>query len=118
MGSKTYSPIARTQIARLKRDLDALIVRCESTTAGTEAQSDLFQYAHVRLSGFLEQSLLWSGRAIIHRRAVVEAQRYGLSHIDRYRRNPNADAIFNFVNRFNSERDPSSGPVAMRLLVR
>lgn len=101
MGSKTYSPIARTQIARLKKDLDALIERCESATPGTEVQSDLFQYAHVRLCGFLEQSLLWVGRAQVHRQTVAEAQTFALSHLDRHGRNPTDDAILAFVNRFS-----------------
>jgi hypothetical protein len=102
MGSKTYSPIARTEIARLRRDLDALVERCESHVSGTEVQADAYQYAYVRLAGFLEQSLLWVGRAVVHRLAGAEARAFGLSRLDRSRRNPTDDEIVGFVRRFDA----------------
>lgn len=103
MGSKTYAPIARTQIARLQRDLDALVKRCEELSAGTETEADAYQYAYVRLCGLLEQSLLWVGRALVHRLATTEAQAFGLSYLDRSGRNPTEDFLVASVRRFNSE---------------
>lgn len=102
MGSTTYAPIARTQIARLKKDLDALIVRCETFPAGAEVQADAYQYAYVRLCGLLEQSLLWAGRAVVHRHANAEGQAFGLSYLDRSGRNPTDDMIIGYVKRFNA----------------
>lgn len=103
MGSRTYSPIAQTEIRRLRRGLDALIERCESLPSGTEEQADAFQYAYVRLAGFLEQSLLWIGRAVVHRLAVAEGRAHGLSHLDRSRRNPTDNEIVAYVKRFDAQ---------------
>jgi hypothetical protein len=103
VGRKTYSPVARTEITRLRRDLDALIARCEHEKRGTDTQSDLYQYACVRLCGFLEQSLLLVGRARMSRQLGGEAQTFGLSHLSRLGRSPTDDAILKYVGRFSPE---------------
>lgn len=102
MGSKTYAPIARTQVARLQYQLDALIARCEQLPAGTDEQADAFQYAYVRLCGFLEQSLLWVGRSAVNRLANAEARSFGLSYLERSSRNPTDSYIIGYVGRFNT----------------
>lgn len=101
MGSKTYAPVARTMVSRLERDLDALVARAENLDAGTDLQSDVYQYAYVRLCGLLEQALLLAGRDVVHKLAVAEVRQFGLSHLERFNQNPKDEVILKFVRRFN-----------------
>jgi hypothetical protein len=99
MGSKTYSPVARTAIARLQKDFDAFVKRCEG--AELDAAADMYQYAYVRLCGLLEQALVSLGLAVATRLAQAEAQAFGLSHLTRFDRNPRDVEILKYVARFS-----------------
>jgi hypothetical protein len=101
VGSKTYAPVARTQVSRLRRDLDALVARCESLAPGTDIESDAYQYAYVRLCGLLEQALLLAARDLVNKFAVAEARQFGLSQLQRSSQNPKDEVILRFVKRFN-----------------
>jgi hypothetical protein len=61
----------------------------------------MYRYAYIQLAGFLEQSLLFAGRSLIHRRAVAEAREHGLTHLERFGRNPTEGVILAFVGRFS-----------------
>lgn len=100
MGSKSYSPIARVEVARLKRDLDELVKRCEELDPADEVRADAYRYAYVRLGGFLEQALMSAGKAVCHRLSGGQAQAFGLSWLDRTK-NPRAEEILAFVRRFD-----------------
>lgn len=101
MGSKTYSPIARTAVARLQDDFDAFVQRCESVEPGLDFEADLYRYAYVRLCGLLEQAVISAGLAMVTRLSHAEAQSFGLSHLTRFDRNPKAEEILRFVGRFS-----------------
>jgi hypothetical protein len=101
VGSKTYAPIAETETNRLLRQLDALVARCEELPETAEIRADAFRYAYIQLAGFLEQVLLFAGRSLVHRRAVAEGRQHGLTHLDRFRRNPTDTAILEYVARFD-----------------
>lgn len=103
MGSKTYSPTARTETQRLRRQLDALVLRCEGVPEGEEIRADLYRYAYIQLAGFLEQSLLLAGRSLVHQRAVAEAREYALTQLERFRRNPTEGTILAFVQSFSDQ---------------
>lgn len=101
MGSKTYSPTALTETQRQRRQLDALIARCEDLKEGDEVRADMYRYAYIQLAGFLEQALLSAARSLVHRRTVAEARQHGLTHLDRLRRNPTESEILTFVAQFS-----------------
>ncbi len=60
----------------------------------------MYRYAYIQLAGFLEQSLLFSGRSLVHRRGVAEARQHGLTYLERFGRNPKEGEILAFVARF------------------
>jgi hypothetical protein len=78
-----------------------LIARCEALPEGDEARADMYRYAYIQLAGFLEQSLLFAARSLVHRRAVAEARQHGLTHLERFTRNPKEGEILAFVGRFS-----------------
>jgi hypothetical protein len=101
VGSKTYSPIARVEVARLRKELDELVTRCENLDPSDEVRSDAYRYAYVRLAGYLEQSLASVGRAVCHQQSGGKAQRFGLSWLERVQ-NPKAGEVEAFVRRFDA----------------
>jgi len=103
VGSKTYAPTAQTGTGRLKRQLDGLVERCESLPETAEIRADAFRYAYIQLAGFLEQSLILVGQSVVHKRSVAEGRAYGLSHLDRFRRNPTEGEILTYVARFSEQ---------------
>jgi hypothetical protein len=101
VGSKAYSPTAETETKRLLRQLDGLVARCEELQESAEIRADAYRYAYIQLAGFLEQSLIFAGRSLVHRRAVAEGLQHGLTYLDRFRRNPTDSAILEYVARFD-----------------
>jgi hypothetical protein len=100
VGATSYAPTARTEIARLRRDLDDLVKRCEALKPEDEVRADAYRFAHLRLAGFLEQSLMWVGKAVCLRMSGGAAQAFGLSWLERIR-NPKAGEVVVFVGRFD-----------------
>jgi HEPN superfamily RiboL-PSP-like protein len=102
VGSTTYAPTARVEIARLRKDLDQLVERCEQIDPAEEARADAFRFAHLRLAGFLEQALMSAGKAVCFQMSGGQAQAFGLSWLERIR-NPKAGEVVHFVERFDSD---------------
>lgn len=96
-----YAPTARVQITRLQKQLDDFVGRCAAQPAGTELQADMYQYAYVRLCGFLEQAVLLVGQSRVEQQAFAEGRAFGRSFLERTNRNPTADTITGFVRRFS-----------------
>jgi hypothetical protein len=63
----------------------------------------MYRYAYIQLAGFLEQSLLFSARSLMHRLAVAQALEHGLTHLERFGRNPKEGEILSFVGRFSDQ---------------
>ena len=100
MTATRYNPTARTQLSRLRRDLDGLRARAEALDQSEELASDLNRYFCVRVSGYLEQALAYCGRSISARAAWGQAQTFALSWLNRPP-NPRADEVIRFVQRFD-----------------
>ena len=99
---KAHKPAGRTEVARLKRQLDALFLRCEALPEEEEITGDLNRYLCVRVSGFLEQALVVAGRSMCEGRAFGEGLRFAHSWLERAP-NPRADEIVRLVNRFDAK---------------
>ena len=100
--SARYLPSARTAVSKLRRGLDELIQRADDKTLDIEVRSDLARYACVCVAGFLEQSLLHCGHAVIHRLSHAAARNYAESHLKRSF-NPRAREIVRYVAKFDLE---------------
>jgi hypothetical protein len=96
-----YRTSARTEISKLKRSLEDLFLRCDQLDSGSEISGDMNRYMCVRVSGFLEQSLLAAARSLCEARSSREALRFSLSWLERAP-NPRSDEIVKLVNRFDS----------------
>lgn len=96
-----YRTSARAEINRLKRSLEDLYLRCDQLDSGSEISGDMNRYMCVRVSGFLEQSLLAAARSLCEARSSREALRFSLSWLERAP-NPRSDEIVKLVNRFDS----------------
>lgn len=99
-GASRYRPSGRAEIARLRKDLDALVTRANAADAGSEEEADLNRYACVRLSGFLERSIASCMRALVERESFARGQTFALSWTERSP-NPRADEILKLVRRFD-----------------
>jgi hypothetical protein len=94
-----YKPVARTEVARQRRELDQLIGRAEAVQE-LDLRADLAKFACTRVTGFLEQALLTMGIDLIRRLSSGVPQTFALSHLDRSF-NPASEAILLFVGRFH-----------------
>ena len=101
MNAARYRTTARTEINRLKRSLQDLYHRCNQLDSGSEISGDMNRYLCVRVSGFLEQSLLAASRSLCEARSSRESLRFSLSWLERAP-NPRADEIIKLVNRFDA----------------
>ena len=97
-----YHQTARAEIARLKAQLDALFLRCEAVPDEEELTGDLNRYLCVRVSGFLEQSLVAASRSLCTARSGREGLQFALSWLERAP-NPRADEILRLVKRFDKD---------------
>lgn len=95
----TYRPAVRTEIERQRKFLDELFARAEEATE-LELRADLAKYACLRLTGFLEQSVMSLGIELVRQSSGSSTQAFALSHLEKSF-NPNADALLKFVARFN-----------------
>lgn len=95
-----YRPSARTAAARQRHELDALISRA-AVAADVEIQADLVRLYCVRLTGFLEQMCMESGRSLINRMSGNAAKNWGHAHLEKSF-NPTKDKLSQFVGRFDS----------------
>jgi hypothetical protein len=95
-----YLPQARTEIARLRKSLDDLFERADKQD-DLEVQADMAKYCCLRLTGFLEQSLLIIGIELIRQKSSGRPQDFALSFLDKSF-NPSPGAILTYVNRFSS----------------
>jgi len=100
MKAKAYSTSARTQIARLRHDLDELFKRAEKLDEADELTGDIYRYICIRVSGFLEQSLAHCARSLCSQSSWGPTQRFALSWMNRTP-NPRAEEILKFVQRFD-----------------
>lgn len=96
-----YAPTAQAETQRLRRQLDALVKRCEELPESAEIRADAYRYAYIQLAGFLEQALLSAGRSLVRKRAVAQARQHALTHLDRFRRNPTDTEVIGYVARFD-----------------
>jgi hypothetical protein len=102
MNANRYKSTARTEINRLKKSLTDLYDRCNQLDSSSEISGDMNRYLCVRVSGFLEQSLLAAARSLCEKRSSGEALRFSLSWLERAP-NPRADEIIKLVSRFDSK---------------
>jgi len=102
MNANRYKPTARKEINRLKKSLTDLYDRCDQLDSSSEISGDMNRYLCVRVSGFLEQSLLAAARSLCEKRSSGEALRLCLSWLERAP-NPRADEIIKLVSRFDSK---------------
>ena len=100
MNASRYRTSARTEISRLRKSLEDLYLRCDELDSGSEISGDMNRYMCVRVSGFLEQSLLSAARSLCEARSTRECLRFSLSWLERAP-NPKADEIVRLVNRFD-----------------
>lgn len=99
---RAYNPAGRTEIARLKRVLDALFVRVESFDPGDEIIGDLNRYLCVRVCGYLEQSIVSLSRAACERTSGSLGQAFALSWLERAP-NPSRGEVIRIVQRFSPD---------------
>jgi hypothetical protein len=99
MNRPRHRTSARTQVLRLRRQVEELINRVERVDEADELAADLSRYICVRTVGFLEQSITLCGRSIVSE-AWGASQRFGLSWLNTTF-NPRTDAIVKFVHRFD-----------------
>ncbi len=85
---------------RLRNELDAVFARADVPELDLETRSDLARYACVRLTGYLEQSLLNCGLSLIGNQAGGAARRFGESYLAKSF-NPTQGEIADFVGRFD-----------------
>ena len=97
-----HSTSARSGLNRIQRDLDQLFKRAEDVDQSSDLQSDLARYICVRLSGYLEQSLVLCGQSLCNQKAFGEGLDFSLSFLEKAP-NPRRDVIEAFVGRFSSQ---------------
>lgn len=98
--AKGFNPAGRTEISRLRKSLDDLFDRVATVDPEGEIAGDLNRYLCIRVSGFVEQSLLSLGRAAVERLSGNIATAFSLSWLERAP-NPTAREIERLVGRFN-----------------
>ena len=96
----SYRVTARSNIKRIKRDLENLFLRAEVLPEQDEITGEINRYLIVRTCGFLEQSLVLAARSLCESRSGAEALRFAHSWLERSP-NPRKDEILKLVHRFN-----------------
>lgn len=91
----------RPEILRLRRSLDEVFERADDKELEIEVRADLAKFACMRLTGFLEQSLVSLGRHCAAEMSGGQVRSFAESHLERTF-NPNSDAILKFIGRFDS----------------
>ena len=102
MPTPGYNPSARTELARLRRSLNAVFERAADVDPSTELAGDMSRYVCLRVSGFLEQSLLALGRSACERMSGGTAKTFGLSWLERAP-SPSSGEIVRFIRRFSNK---------------
>lgn len=97
-----YQPSGRTEVRRLRSQLEDLFLRVEQVDAASEIAGDLHRYLCVRVSGFLEQSLISSARACCGQMSSGRALEFASSWLERSP-NPRAMEVVKFIGRFDSD---------------
>jgi hypothetical protein len=95
-----YRPTGRSEIKRLKDDLEDLFLRCEELDEALEVVGDLNRYLCVRVSGFFEQAIMSCGRAVCEKMSGGPAKAFALSWLDRSS-NPRAEELIRMIARFS-----------------
>jgi hypothetical protein len=102
MTRSRFRPSGRTEVKRLRRQLDDLFERGETETdPGTSLEGDFNRYLCVRICGFLEQGVASCCRALVEEEARNHALAFGLSWLKRPG-NPRVDNLLQLVGRFNA----------------
>lgn len=101
MNRARYRTSARTQINRLRRDVDELFNRADGIEETNEVAGDLSRYICVRIVGYLEQALAYCGRSVCED-SWGPTQSFALSWLNRIP-NPRSDEIIKFVARFEEQ---------------
>ena len=83
MPTTAYKPAGRTEIAKLRKSLDELFERAFAEDAASEVAGDLTRLLCIRVSGFLEQSMLTLGRSACDRMSGGVVKDFALSGLER-----------------------------------
>jgi hypothetical protein len=103
MARSRFRPSGRTEVSRLRKQLDELFDRGASeTSAGTDLEGDFNRYLCVRICGYVEQSVASSCRALVETESRNRAMTYGLSWLERPG-NPRAKNLTRLVGRYSTE---------------
>jgi RiboL-PSP-HEPN len=98
-----HSLEARSQVKRLKAELDDLYIRSDPRQiADPEIGGDLARYLCVRVSGYLEQATAVILRSHCTKQSWGNVQQFAVSWLDRTP-NLNSDALVKMVRRFNNQ---------------
>ena len=102
MSGRTHATSARTQITRLRRDLDGLFERAHRLDEADELTGDISRYICVRISGYLEQALASCARSLCSQGSWGPTKQFASSWLNRTP-NPRTDEIIKFVQRFDEQ---------------
>lgn len=100
--SQVYNPQGRTEVARLRKGIEDLFVRCGQVEEESEVVGDLNRYLCVRVAGFLEQSLMSVTRAHCEQLSYGNVKTFALSGLERSP-NPRAEKVVALVRRFHAD---------------
>lgn len=96
-----HSHEVRSQIGRLKSQLDELYLRADPRSiSNPEVAGDLARYLCVRVSGYLEQSTGVILRGYCEKNSWGDAQQFAMSWLDRTP-NLSSQTLLQLVGRFN-----------------
>ena len=96
-----HSNEARSQINRLKDQLDELYIRADPRSiSDPEIAGDLARYLCVRVSGYLEQATAIVLRSYCEKNSWGDVQRFAMSWLDRAP-NLSSEALLSLVGKFN-----------------
>lgn len=97
-----YQPSARTAVARLEKDIRALLERAARIDSAEELSGDVCRYTCVRICGYLEQSLVQCARSLCEANSWGTVQEFALSWLEKAP-NPRVEAITGLVRRFSGK---------------
>ncbi len=96
-----HSYEARSQLSRLKNQLDELYIRADPRSiSDPEIAGDLARYLCIRVSGYLEQATAIILRNYCEKNSYGDVQKFAMSWLDRTP-NLSSDAMLNLVGKFN-----------------
>ncbi len=96
----SYRPSGRTEVQRLRKQLDELFLRGDELDEASELAGDMHRYLCVRVSGFLEQSMVSLARACCENHGWGAGATFGLSWLERAP-NMRSDELQRLVSRFD-----------------